>query len=53
MYNIKLMNKISDIIYDNLPKDKFNVSDSIDDPHGIIVRSANLHDMELPPALWL
>ncbi|MDI9512355.1 MAG: phosphoglycerate dehydrogenase [Clostridiales bacterium] len=51
MYNIKLMNKISDIIYDNLPKDKFNVSDSIDDPHGIIVRSANLHDMELPPSL--
>lgn len=50
MYNIKLMNKISPVIYDYLPRSKFNVSSHIDNDEcdAMIVRSASLHDIEFP-----
>lgn len=46
MKNIKTMNKIAKIGLDELDKDIFNISDDIDNPDGIMVRSAALHDME-------
>lgn len=46
MKNIKTMNKIAKIGLDELDKDIFNISDDIDNPDGIMVRSASLHDME-------
>lgn len=53
MYNIKLMNKISPVIYDYLPKNTFNVSSHLnnEDCDAMIVRSAPLHDLELPKRL--
>lgn len=53
MYNIKLMNKISPVIYDYLPKDRFNVSSHLDDSEcdAMIVRSASLHDIEISDRL--
>lgn len=51
MYNIKLLNNISDLIYANLPADSFRVTEEMESAHGILVRSANMHDMELPSSL--
>ena len=45
MKNIKLMNKIAKIGTDVFDKNVYNVSDSIENPDAIMVRSANLHDM--------
>ena len=46
MKNIKTMNKIAKIGLDELDKNIFNISDDIENPEGILVRSASLHDME-------
>ncbi len=46
MYNIKTMNKIAKIGLDNFTAD-FAVSDSCENPDGILVRSASLHEMPI------
>ena len=51
MYNIKLLNNISDIIYNNLTPDTFQITENLSDAHGVLVRSASMHDMELPSSL--
>ena len=51
MKNIKLMNKIAKIGTDVFDKAIYNVSDSVDNPDAIMVRSAALHDMEFNPEL--
>lgn len=51
MKNIKLMNKIAKIGTDIFEGDMFCVSDSLESPDAIMVRSASLHDMELPKTL--
>ena len=42
MKNIKTMNKIAKIGLDELDKNIFNISDDIDNPEGILVRSPRL-----------
>lgn len=51
MKKIKLMNKIAAVGTDVFDKDVFEVSDAVDSPDAIMVRSANLHDMEFNPEL--
>ena len=51
MKNIKLMNKIAKIGTEIFEEDLYNVSDSIEAPDAIMVRSASLHDMEFPETL--
>ena len=51
MYRIKTMNKISGVGLAQLDKKYFRVSDEEENPHGILVRSAKMHDYEFPPAL--
>lgn len=51
MKNIKLMNKIAKVGTDVFDKAVYNVSDAIDKPDAIMVRSAALHDMEFNPEL--
>ena len=46
MKKIKTMNKIAKIGLDELDKNIFNISDDMENPDGIMVRSASLHDME-------
>jgi D-3-phosphoglycerate dehydrogenase len=47
MYNILTLNNISDEGLKRLPRDLYHVSDADKDPHGILVRSFKMHDMEL------
>ena len=47
MKKILTLNAISDVIFDYLKKDEYEVSDSIASPDAILVRSAKLHDYEM------
>ena len=51
MYEIKKLNSISDLIYTNLDKATYNVTDDAADPVGILVRSAAMHEYEINPSL--
>ena len=46
MKKIKTMNKIAPVGLEQLSAERFDISDSIENPDGIMVRSASLHDME-------
>ena len=48
MFNIKTINNISDKGLSRLPSDSFSVSPDIDNPDAIILRSQNLHTMDVP-----
>ncbi len=51
MYKIQMLNKISNCGLDLLPKEAYEVSAEAVNPDGILVRSANMLDMELPKNL--
>lgn len=50
MYNILTLNKIAKIGTDRLGEN-YNVSDAQDAPDAVLVRSAAMHDMEMPASL--
>ena len=49
--NIKLLNKIAKVGTDRLDRSLFNVGEDVDAPYGIMVRSANMLEMEFNPEL--
>lgn len=51
MYNIKTLNKISGVGMKRFDKSKYNCGDEVANPDAIMVRSANMHEMELPASL--
>lgn len=51
MYRIKTLNKISNVGLAQLDRSRFQVGDDIENPDGIIVRSAKMHDYQFPEAL--
>ena len=46
MYNIKTLNKISDIGLRVLDKEKYNIQDEVANPDAILVRSAKMHEYD-------
>lgn len=50
MYNIKTLNKISSIGLSRLG-DNYTCADEIENPDAILVRSASMHEMEMPESL--
>ena len=48
MFKIRTMNKISRLGLDLFPRDKYEVASEIPNPDAILVRSADLHSMEIP-----
>ncbi|MBQ4637311.1 MAG: 3-phosphoglycerate dehydrogenase, partial [Clostridia bacterium] len=50
MFTIKTLNAISNVIYDVLD-DKYAVSADAENYDAVIVRSASMHEMELPDSL--
>jgi D-3-phosphoglycerate dehydrogenase / 2-oxoglutarate reductase len=50
-YRIRVLNNISAGGLKRLPWDRFAVSADVDEPHAILVRSADLHNMEIPESL--
>lgn len=51
MYSIKTLNKISPCGLTNFKADKYTYGDEIENPDAILVRSASMHEMELPESL--
>ena len=51
MKNILCLNKIAAIGTDKLDKAEYNVGTDVQNPEGIMVRSAAMHDMEFAPEL--
>lgn len=43
MHRIQTRNKISDIVFTQLKPDRFEIGDTLSDPHAILVRSADLN----------
>ena len=46
MYNIQTLNKISTLGLNQLDSKEFEVSGACENPDGILVRSADMHEME-------
>ena len=51
MYKIQTLNAISDVIHQHLAADNYIISADEPAPEGILVRSASMHDMDLPEDL--
>lgn len=51
MYNIKLLNKISQKGLENLERKGYSIGENAEDPDAIILRSFSMHEMELPVSL--
>ena len=51
MYTIQTLNKISDVIYEALPAETYQVSDAQSAPDAVLVRSAAMHELPVPPSL--
>ncbi len=47
MYKIQTLNKIAAIGLNNFPRDEYETASSINDPDAILVRSQDMHGMEL------
>ena len=50
MYNVLTLNKIANCGIEKLGEN-YNISDSCENPDGIILRSFSMHEMELPATL--
>lgn len=50
-YHIQLLNAISNIVKTILPNDTYTMTDQIDQPDALLVRSAKIHDMSFSPNL--
>jgi D-3-phosphoglycerate dehydrogenase len=50
-YRVRVLNHISAGGLKRLPWDRFAVSADVDDPHAVLVRSADLHGMEITPSM--
>ena len=52
MYAIRTMNNISDIVKETMTEERgYALAPDVQEPDGILVRSANLHDMDMKPNL--
>ena len=51
MYKIQTLNKISSIGLDLLPRENYEYASEIVNPDAILVRSQQMHDMELPKSV--
>ncbi|MGN0557550.1 MAG: 3-phosphoglycerate dehydrogenase family protein [Acutalibacteraceae bacterium] len=51
MFKIKTLNKISPLGLDRFDKKYYTCGDDIENPDGVLVRSASMHDVELPDNL--
>ncbi len=51
MYNIKTLNKISSSGLKHFGGERYHISEQVEDPDAVLLRSYNMHEMELPSTL--
>jgi D-3-phosphoglycerate dehydrogenase len=50
-YQVLVLNKIASLGTKRLPAEQYEVGNEIDKPDAILVRSAKMHEMEIPPSV--
>jgi D-3-phosphoglycerate dehydrogenase / 2-oxoglutarate reductase len=50
-FRVQVLNQVSPHGLKRLPWDRFTVSTDVDEPHAILLRSADLHTVTLPPSV--
>jgi len=50
-FRIRTLNEIAVAGLERLPRDRYEVASTLADPHALLLRSADMHRMELPAAL--
>src|SRR5688572_16943855 len=50
-YRILTLNNISSRGLERLPRDRYEVGPQVADPHGILVRSADMHSINVPASV--
>ena len=50
-FKILTLNNISVKGLERLPRDRYEVASDIGNPHAVLVRSADMHDMTVPPSV--
>ena len=50
-FRIRTLNAISHTGLSRLPKDRYDVGPDVEDPHGLLVRSASLHGQPIPASV--
>ncbi|GHV71652.1 D-3-phosphoglycerate dehydrogenase [Spirochaetia bacterium] len=53
MFRIRTMNKISSLGLDIFPRDRYEVASDLSHPDAILVRSADLHSVEIPDTVMV
>ena len=51
MYKVKVLNNIKSTVFEKLDSEKYSVSPDYDESDAVMVRSANMHDMQFGPSL--
>lgn len=51
MFHIRTLNKISNVGISKFDTEKYTCSDNVENPQAIMVRSASMHEMEMPQSL--
>ena len=51
MFRIRTMNKISPFGLELFPRDRYEVASDLPNPHAILIRSADLHSIEIPDSV--
>lgn len=51
MFHIKTLNKISNVGISKFDIEKYTCGDNVENPQAIMVRSASMHEMEMPQSL--
>ena len=50
-FRIQTLNNISSRGLERLPRDRYDVASDIKDPHGVLVRSADMHKVDVPASV--
>ena len=53
MFHIKTLNKISNVGISKFDTEKYTCGDNVENPQAIMVRSASMHEMEMPQIIKL
>lgn len=53
MFRVRTLNAISTKGLDRFPREQYEVSSSGSFPHAILLRSFNMHDLQIPESLWV
>ena len=52
VFKVQTLNNISARGLERLPRERYEVASALIEPHAILVRSAKMHEMDIPASEW-